>query len=172
MNFHAALLFLVALAATSSATPWQPFDAINLNGENVSSQELIGQPTVLILTPSQDAATSTERWADSLSAHIGDSEALIRCVVTMKLPFFLSADDVLDRAQDKVASRYHGMTWLLESTSFDRSLGVKPDSSTTCVALLDSTGNLVYRIHGAPSKRNIRQLLTNLEAIESNSINS
>ena len=40
------------------------FTATALTGEKVSAAQLIGQPTILIVTPSKDAAKNTRLWAE------------------------------------------------------------------------------------------------------------
>lgn len=53
----------------------------------VASAKLIGQPTILIVTPSKDAAEDTRMWAKALRKNIDQNKVRIRDVLAIDLPF-------------------------------------------------------------------------------------
>lgn len=58
--FAAGLLIgSASLAQAGGGSPIPSFEATALTGETVSSATLIGQPTILIVTPSKGAAADT-----------------------------------------------------------------------------------------------------------------
>lgn len=58
------LSFLAAASNVQSSL--QGFKATSLTGQVVTEERLIGQPTVLIVTPSRSAAGETRQWAQAL----------------------------------------------------------------------------------------------------------
>lgn len=91
-----ALLSLLApfgVGAQLSSSPVPDFTATALTGEKVSAAQLIGQPTILIVTPSTDAARDTRLWAEALRTNIDQSAVRIRDVLAIDLPFFMSEEE-------------------------------------------------------------------------------
>lgn len=57
---------LLVVGSADAQPPWPAFTATNLNGDTVESSALVGQPTLLIVTPSQGAAGATQQWVEAL----------------------------------------------------------------------------------------------------------
>lgn len=92
------LLASAALAQTGgSRIP--SFEAIALTGEAVSSATLVGQPTLLIVTPSEGAAADTRMWVQGLGEHIDPKAIRIRAVLAVDVPFYMSEADVIGRTK-------------------------------------------------------------------------
>ena len=146
------------LLATAHASPIPEFDATALNGERVRSSQLIGQPTILIVTPSKGggAAQDTREWAEQLPKLIDVDKWRIRAVLAIDLPFFMDEQDALSAARDKIPPRYHDQTWLTGGTKLERALGIPPDGDQAFVLVLDETGEAVVQVSGAPTQRRLR----------------
>ena len=99
------ILMFCAPIAIAGNGPWPSFMATTLSGEKVDSDKLIGQPTMLILTPSRNAAESTREWASTLRSEIDHSKYRVRDVLAVDLPFFMSEEDVIGRAKEKIPQR-------------------------------------------------------------------
>lgn len=69
-----AMLTLCGQPAIAGHAPWPSFTATTLKGEKIDSEKLLGQPTLLILKPSREAAESTREWANASRAKIVESE--------------------------------------------------------------------------------------------------
>jgi hypothetical protein len=123
-----AMLTLCGASAIAGDGPWPSFTATMLSGEKVHSDKLLGQPTLLILTPSRNAAESTREWVNALRSKIDQSKYLVRDVLAVNLPFFMSEEDAIGLAKEKVSTRYHDQTWILNSQVMEGALGVAPDS--------------------------------------------
>jgi predicted transcriptional regulator len=143
-----AILMLCGPLAIAGDGPWPSFMATTLSGEKVDSDKLIGQPTLLILTPSSNAAESTRAWANKLRSEIDQSKYRVRDVLAVDLPFFMSEDDVIGRAKEKIPQRYHDQTWILNSQIMEKALGVPSDSEEAVIVVLDKNGNLISQVHG------------------------
>lgn len=150
-----ALITCIAVANP----PWPAFTALSLNGESVHSAALVGQPTLLIVTPSRDAAAATRLWVRALEKRIDSSRLRVRDVIALDLPFFMSAEDALPRARAKIPARYHGQTWLLDSPVVEKALQVPVDSHEACIVVLDRSGQVVLRIHGPPTDERLDEVL-------------
>ena len=143
-----AMLTLCGQPAIAGDAPWPSFTATTLNGEKIDSDKLLGQPTLLILTPSRDAAESTREWANALRAKIDESEYRVRDVLAVDLPFFMSEGDAIGRAKEAVPKRYHDQTWILNSQVMESALRVPSDSHEAVICVLDKNGILVSQVHG------------------------
>lgn len=152
--------FLIAHAAhaTLSGSPIPAFEATSLTGKTVSSQQLIGQPTILIVTPSKDAAADTRMWAEALRKNLDQKTIRIRDVIAVDLPFFMSERDAIGRAKDKIPARYYDQTWLTSGTKFETALDIPTGSDSAFVFVLDSQGKILARVEGEPTAQRVDEI--------------
>jgi predicted transcriptional regulator len=142
------VLILYGLPAIAEDKLWPSFTATMLSGEKVDSGKLLGQPTLLILTPSRDAAQSIRKWVETLRSEIDQSKYRVRDVLAVDLPFFMSEEDAISMAKKKVPQRYHDQTWILNSQIMENALDVPSDSDEAVIIVLDKQGHLVSQVHG------------------------
>lgn len=159
------MLALCGPSAIAGSGPWPSFTATKLSGEKVHSDELLGQPTLLILTPCRDAAESTREWVNALRLKMDLSKYRVRDVLAVDLPFFMSEEDVIDKAKEKVPKRYHDQTWILNSQVMEDSMGVPSDSDEAVIVVLDTNGNLVAQIHGRVTTARMKEITGVLRSI-------
>lgn len=153
-----ALLLPVNVWAQLSNSPIPDFTATALTGEKVSAAQLIGQPTILIVTPSTDAAKHTRLWAKALRKNIDQTRVRIRDVLAIDLPFFMSEEDAIGRAKEKIPLRYQDQTWILNEASLESALNIPRDSAKAFVFVLDAQGSIIARVEGAPGEVKIREV--------------
>ncbi|WP_425914655.1 TlpA family protein disulfide reductase [Pseudomonas sp. GWSMS-1] len=153
-----ALLSPVNAWAQLSNSPIPEFTATALTGEKVSAAQLIGQPTILIVTPSTDAAKHTRLWAKALRKNIDQTQVRIRDVLAIDLPFFMSEEDAIGRAKEKIPARYQDQTWILSESSLESALNIPRDSARAFVFVLDAQGTVIARVEGAPDEAKIREV--------------
>ena len=159
-----SVAFLLAVLAPAAA--WSQlasskipsFTATALTGEKVSSAALIGQPTILIVTPSKDAAEDTRLWVKALRKNIDEKAIRIRDVLAIDLPFFMSESDAIGRAKEKIPARYFDQTWILAKPVLENALGIPADSHKAFVLVLDSAGQVLARVEGDPTEARIDQV--------------
>jgi len=154
------LALLVPAAAWSqfSSSQIPRFTATALTGEKVSSAELIGQPTILIVTPSTDAAEDTRLWVEALRKNIDERAIRIRDVLAIDLPFFMSESGAISRAKEKIPARYFDQTWIFAERDLENALGIPADSHKAFVIVLDSAGQILARVEGEPTEARIDQV--------------
>jgi peroxiredoxin len=162
----AALSFTgLATAAPGSAdSPIPVFDAVSLTGQAIRREDLLGQPTVLIVTPGRDAAPSTRAWAKALRKEFGKS-ARMRDVIAVDLPFFMDQRDAIGRAKDKIPQRYHDQTWLTSNDTLASALGVGSDAAQARVFVLDAQGKIAADVSGDPTPERLDQLRSALQGL-------
>lgn len=160
-----AMLASCGLPAIARAEPWSSFTATTLSGEAVDSDRLLGQPTLLILTPSSDAAISTREWVNALRSEIDQSKYRIRDVLAIDLPFFMSETDAIDRAKAKVPERYHDQTWILNAQVMEEALGVPTDSDEAVIVVLDQKGDVVSQVHGRVTTARMDEIVKALQSL-------
>lgn len=153
-----ALLLPVNAWAQLSNSPIPEFTATALTGEKVSAAQLIGQPTILIVTPSTDAAKHTRLWAKALRKNIDQTQVRIRDVLAIDLPFFMSEEDAIGRAKEKIPARYQDQTWILSESSLESALNIPRNSARAFVFVLDAQGKVIARVEGAPNEAKIREV--------------
>lgn len=166
ITFALALLLPVGAWAQLSNSPIPNFTATALTGEKISATQLIGQPTILIVTPSKDAAKSTRLWAEALRKNVDQSAVRIRDVLAIDLPFFMSEADAIGRAKDVIPARYHDQTWILSESSLESALNIPRDSAKAFVFVLDAQGEVIARVDGAPNEAKISEVKTALRSIQ------
>ena len=159
------ILMLCVPYAIAGDGPWPSFMATTLSGEKVDSDKLIGQATLLILTPSRNAAESTREWANKLRSEIDQSKYRVRDVLAVDLPFFISEEDVIDSAKEKIPQRYHDQTWILNSQIMEEALGVPSDSEEAVIVVLDKNGNLISQVHGKVTTARMSQITAALKSL-------
>lgn len=162
-----AILTLCVPAAIAGDGPWPSFTATTLSGGKVDSNKLIGQPTLLILTPSRNAAKSTREWVKTLRSKIDHSKYRVRDVLAVNLPFFMSEEDVIGKAKEKVPQRYHDQTWILNSQIMEDALGVPSDSDEAVIVVLDKSGNLISQVHGKVTATRMSEIIAALQSLAS-----
>lgn len=153
-----ALLSPVNAWAQFSNSPIPDFTATALTGEKVSAAQLLGQPTILIVTPSTDAAKHTRLWAEALRKNIDQAQVRIRDVLAIDLPFFMSEEDAIGRAKEKIPARYQDQTWILSESSLESALNIPRNSAKAFVFVLDAQGTVIARVEGAPDEVKIREV--------------
>ncbi len=119
-----ALLAPVGAWSQLSSSPIPDFTATALTGKKVSAAQLIGQPTILIVTPSKAAAEDTRQWANALRENLDQKSIRIRDVLAIDLPFFMSEADAIGIAKEKIPARYHDQTWILAETRLETALNI------------------------------------------------
>ena len=153
-----ALLAPALVRAQPSSSPIPSFTATALTGEKVSSAKLIGQPTILIVTPSKDAAEDTRLWVKALRKNIDQKAIRIRDVLAIDLPFFMSESDAIGRAKKKIPARYFDQTWIFAEQDLENALGIPTNSHKAFVIVLDSAGQVLARVEGEPTAARIDQV--------------
>lgn len=153
------ILQLMPVALTFADEKSLPsFQATSLNGDVVTSQSLIGQAAVLIVTPSRGAAADTRMWVKALRDKIDLNSIKVRDILCIDLPFFITEEDAIDRARQKIPSRFHDQTWLLDESILETSLGIPTDSNKAIILVLDSQSEITARVKGEPSEQSIEQI--------------
>jgi hypothetical protein len=160
-----AMLTLCGAPAIAGDGPWPSFTATTLSGEKVHSDKLLGQPTLLILTPSRNAAESTREWVSALRTKIDHSKYRVRDVLAVNLPFFMSEEDAIGRAKEKVPKRYHDQTWILNSQVMENALRVPSDSDEAVLCVLDKNGTLVSQVHGRVTTERMIVIIAALQSL-------
>lgn len=162
----AALSFTGAANAVpgSTTSPIPAFEATSLTGQSIHRADLLGQPTVLIVTPGRDAAASTRAWAMALRSRLG-GDARVRDVLAVDLPFFMDEQDALSRAKAKIPERYYDQTWLTSKDTLTDALGVGSDAAHAQVFVLDDQGHVAAHVLGDPTAENLGQLRSALRAL-------
>ncbi len=153
-----ALLAPVGAWSQLSSSPIPDFTATALTGEKVSAAQLIGQPTILIVTPSTDAAKDTRLWAEALRKNVEQSGVRIRDVLAIDLPFFMSEQDAIGRAKEKIPARYHDQTWILSESNLESALNIPRDSAKAFVFVLDKQGKVIARVEGGPNDAKLSEV--------------
>lgn len=154
-----AICLLAALAPVTNAQEQLPsFTATSLTGQVVTEQKLLGQPTVLIVTPSRAAADDTRQWAQALRRNIDQQKVLVRDILAIDLPFFISEEVAMDRAKETIPERYHGHTYLLPEGSLKEALNIPPSSAKAFVLVMNAEGNVIARVSGTPTQQRINEV--------------
>jgi hypothetical protein len=160
-----------SLASVSQAQTNNPqgqlpsFKATALTGQVVTEEKLLGHPTVLIVTPSKAAAEETRQWVQALRKNINQQKIMVRDVLAIDLPFFMSEKDALGRAKEKIPKRYHDQTYLLSESALEESLNIPRSSEDAFVLVLNSQGKVVARVKGEPTQQRINEIESAVQTV-------
>jgi len=166
-GFALAALSFSGIAAEAPGSPTSPipvFEAVSLTGQTIRRADLLGQPTVLIVTPGRDAAASTRAWAKALRSEFGKT-ARMRDLIAVDLPFFMDEHDAIGRAKAKIPKRYYDQTWLTSKETLTTALGVGSDAEHAQVFVLDAKGHVAAHVRGDPTPEKLDQLRSALSAL-------
>jgi predicted transcriptional regulator len=100
-----------------------------------------------------------------LQSKIDQSKYLVRDVLAVDLPFFMSEEDAIGLAKEKVSPRYHDQTWILNSQIMEDALGVAHDSEEAVIVVLDKNGNLVSQVHGKVTTARMSEITDALQSL-------
>lgn len=140
------------------------FSATALSGRKVTDADLVGQRTVLILTPSKKAASDTRMWAKALRDEF-DRTVRVRDVLAIDLPFFMSESDAIGHAKEKIPARYYDQTWLMSNEVLESALGVPASSREAFVFVFDAKGRVAARVHGNPTPERVGEVRSALQSL-------
>ncbi|MBA3253485.1 MAG: hypothetical protein H0T67_04380 [Burkholderiaceae bacterium] len=171
MTTRSTVLFIALLSASnvfaqSGGGAIPSFTATALSGKKVAADKLLGQPTLLIVTPSKDAAADTRMWATALRKNIDQSAVRIRDVLAIDLPFFMSEADAIGRAKAKIPARYYDQTWILAESDLEKALGIPTDSHEGFVFVLNSVGKIVARVEGEPTEARVDEIRSAVQSLK------
>ena len=164
LGASAIVLLLGTFPASAADDAVPSFSATALTGRKVTAADLIGQPAVLILTPSKEAAGDTRTWAKALRDKL-DRTVRVRDVLAIDLPFFMSESDAIGRAKDKIPARYYDQTWLMSNKVLESALDVPASSREAFVFVLDSRGHVAARVHGAATPARVSEIRSALQSL-------
>ena len=146
--------------------PWASFTATTLADKKVESSQLVGQPTLLMITPSKAAGDSTKAWGAALEDKLDDKRIRIRSVLTIDLPFFMSESDAISHAKEVIPERYYDKTWLLDSQIMEEALDIRSDSKSAIILVIDAGGTIIARVHGQLTDRRLAVIVTAVESMQ------
>lgn len=150
----AGLLALLASGAQAQ-NKLTAFSATALTGETVTEKTILGRPSILIVTPSRDAAEETRQWALALRKQLDLSKIMVHDILAIDLPFFMSEQEALARARETIPQRYHDQTYLLPEIYLETSLYIPPASNIPYVFVLNAAGRVMVRVSGAPTTEHL-----------------
>ena len=160
-------LVAVLLAATTAGAvprPGEPlpeFSTKDLLDQPRQSRELVGRPTLLVVITDKDGGDEMERWFEAAKSRVPKSVHRAS-ILTLKLPFFVSAGTVRGKARQKVPRVFWRDTWLDKNGDMGKALGLAT-SRTPYAFALDARGRVVAVVHGtadAPEARAVWDALT------------
>ena len=123
------------------------FRATALSGERRTERDVVGQDTVLVITPTKGAAHECKLWGETLERKL-PSRIALWALLALERPFFVPEKFFLRKAQEKVPESLWGRTWLLMHGTIEKQLGVPEEAEEPYVFAFSSEGRIVARTQG------------------------
>jgi hypothetical protein len=161
----ACALFAASWVGEAPNSPIPSFEATALSGEKVTDAKLIGQATILIVTPSKGFAENTRQWVNALRENLDQKSIRIRDVPAVDLAFFMSEADAIGRAKEKIPARHHDQTWILAEMSPEAALDIPTGSASAYEIVPDSEGQIIARVSGPPTARRVSQVKSAVRSV-------
>lgn len=124
-----------------------------VTGRTVSSKNIQGKPTVIVVGRSRKSAPPCKEWVLS----VGNMGVDVYQVVVALKPWFLPRFLVLSEIKDFVPAAYHKRVLVEWRDGFAKAYGV-PNDDTPTVLVLDSNNVVRYRHRGRRTTRAMEQL--------------
>lgn len=142
------------LAAGEVSDSLPRFKATALSGERKTEKDVLGQQTVLVITPTRGAARECKHWGETLERMLPARIALW-ALLALERPFFVPDKYVLRKAQEKVPSNLWDRTWLVTHGNVEKHLGVPSQAEEPYVFAVSSEGRIVARARGTVTPEKI-----------------
>jgi hypothetical protein len=165
----AALCAAVSVAATpllaANRGSLPRFKARALSGVPKTEQDVLGQPAVLVITPTRHAAPACKAWGDELQKALPSNVALW-ALLALHIPFLVPDEYAVRKAQEKVPPPLWDRTWLLTGGGMDKKLGVPAEAGEPYVFAVDAKGKVVAKVRGVVTEEKVDRISEALEAAE------
>lgn len=122
------------------------FTGKDLEGLEHSSQEYLGQRTLLVAITDKDAGDEMRRWFDAADTH-APQNVRRESIISLHLPFFVGVGAARERAQPQVPRQYWDDTLLDRNGDLAGTLGLD-SSQEPYVFALDEHGQVLAVAHG------------------------
>lgn len=150
-------------AACASGPLFLSISGQSLNGKAISRKDLLGKPTIVILTPSREDRKESSLWVADIRERFGSS-VRVRDIVLIDAPFFMSEESMLTQARKVVPKKYWEETWLVPNVRNSAQLGSSEAPEKIYVYVLDGDGDVILRISGKPSNDKFEKIKNTLNA--------
>ena len=146
----ASALALPAGAADRPRTgqPLPRFTGKDLLGQEHSSQEYQGRPTLLVAITDKNAGDEMQRWFDAADSH-APASVQRESIISLHLPFFVGIGTARRHTQPRVPRQYWDDTLLDRDGALASTLGLDT-SREPYVFALDEHGRVLAAAHGPP----------------------
>jgi hypothetical protein len=144
----ASALALPAGAANGPGVgqPLPGFTGKDLLGQEHSSQEYTGRPTLLVAITDKDAGEEMRRWFEAADQHAPDSVQR-ESIISLHLPFFVGTGAVRRRVQAQVPRPFWDDTLLDRDGTLAGTLGLGSSREPYVIAL-DGQGQVLAVVNG------------------------
>jgi len=144
----ASALALPAGAANGPGVgqPLPGFTGKDLLGQEHSSQEYAGQPTLLVAITDKNAGDEMRRWFEAADQHAPGSVQR-ESIISLHLPFFVGVGTVRRRVQAQVPRPFWDDTLLDRDGTLARTLGLGSSKEPFVIAL-DGQGRVLAVVNG------------------------
>jgi hypothetical protein len=150
-----------AVAEIGASVP--RFKATALSGERKTERDLLGEQTVLVLTPTRRAAKECKAWGETLERAL-PSRIGLWALLALDRPFFVSENYALRKAQEKVPQLRWEQTWLLTHGNVEKHLGVPSKADEPYIFAINSDGRIVAESQGTVTPEKIEHIARALRA--------
>lgn len=144
----ASALALQAGAADGprAGQPLPGFTGKDLLGQEHSSAEYEGQPTLLVAITDKNAGDEMRRWFEAADQHAPESVQR-ESIISLHLPFFVGMGTVRRRVQEQVPRPFWDDTLLDRNGALAGTLGLG-SSKEPYVFALDASGQVLAAVNG------------------------
>jgi hypothetical protein len=151
----------LALAAPKPGEPLPRFTGEDLLGRTHTSQEYVGQPTLLIAITDKNAGDEMRHWFETADSRIS-KPFQHESIISLHLPFFVGINAARSRVKDKVPRPSWDDTLFDRDGTLAKTLGLKP-SKQPYVFVLDENGRVLARANGSASSPEAQRIWSALD---------
>jgi hypothetical protein len=146
-SLGALLLAGPVLALPQAGETVPAFSAKDLLGKPHETDEWEGRPVLLVIITEQNGGDEMRRWFDTASERLPE-EIHRASIISLGLPFYVSAGMVRGRAKEQVPQEFWSDTWADKDAKMAKVLGLATSREPYVIAL-DEHGQVLASVHGS-----------------------
>lgn len=159
----AGALALPAWAAAPPAPgePLPSFTAEDVLGQQHSSQEYVGKPTLLVAITDKNAGDEMQHWFDAADTH-APASVQRESIISLHLPFFVGIGTLRHRVRPRVPKQFWDDTLVDRDGDLAQTLGLA-SSREPYVFALDAHGRVLALVHGKADSPDAARIWSSLD---------
>ncbi len=144
------LALATALCAASPGPPFPVRSATDLEGNTHPEVLRTGAANMVVVMTRRESAVLARQWFEASASRVPEAVHRVS-LISLRLPFFVSAGLARDKARDQVPRQFWSSSFLDRNGGMAKLLNLE-ESPLPYVFAVDGQGRILASAHGAPTQ--------------------